>query len=135
LPIAERFRDLKLRIVAKTKLEQQHYYRGEHEQVAALATDDHVLTFPKGTYSDFGLGGPASELNRCWLIISLPERSRFAEAAEHASEAIRRATATQPAYTVGWTHRAAGMIHLLSGISAQARPLIAHATDAEMLPF
>jgi class 3 adenylate cyclase/tetratricopeptide (TPR) repeat protein len=128
LEIAERLRDLKLRIVAKTILEQQHYYRGEYARVVALATDDDALAFPKDTYSDFGVSGPPSELNRCWLIISLAELGRFAEAAEHASEAIRRATATQPAYTVGWAHWAAGMIHLLSGEWAQARPHIEHAT-------
>ncbi|MGH8702776.1 MAG: tetratricopeptide repeat protein, partial [Burkholderiales bacterium] len=45
------------------------------------------------------------------------------------AEAIRLAAPTQHAFTVGWAHNTAGMVHLLGGDSAKARPLFEHATQ------
>ena len=67
---------------------------------------------------------PASVFDRFWLVMSLAELGRFAEAAEYEAEAIRLAEPTQHAFTVGLAHFAAGMLHLLKGDWAKARSLI-----------
>jgi hypothetical protein len=51
-------------------------------------------------YETFGSAAPASVYDRFFLIISLTMLGRFAEAAEHAVEAIRLAGPTQHAFTV-----------------------------------
>jgi tetratricopeptide (TPR) repeat protein len=74
------------------------------------------------------MAAPPSIFDRCWLIWSLAEIGRFAEAAEPAAEAIRLAALTQHPFTVGVAHITAGRVHLLRGDWAQARPLIEHGT-------
>ena len=69
---------------------------------------------------------PPAVADRCWLVLSLVQLGRFAEAAEHAAEAIRLADPTQHATTVGLAHRASGMLHLTRGEWAQARKLSEH---------
>jgi tetratricopeptide (TPR) repeat protein len=127
--IAERLGDLRLRIPATTYLEQVHYLRGDHERVVALATDNLAVLPAEWVSEKFGITAPPSVYDRGWLIRSLAELGRFAEAAEHETEAIRLAAApSQSAFTVGWAHFAAGTVHLLRGDWAQARPLFEHAT-------
>ena len=77
-------------------------------------------------YEYFGQPRPASVYDRCWLVMSLAQLGRFAEAAEYEAEVIRLAEPTQHAYTVVMAHLAAGMLHLLKGDWAKARPLIEH---------
>jgi tetratricopeptide (TPR) repeat protein len=90
---------------------------------------DNLAVLPdEWIYETFGSAAPASVYDRCFLIISLTELGRFAEAAEHAAEAIRLAGPTQQAFTVGWAHWAAGEVHLKRGDLAKARPLLDHAT-------
>jgi hypothetical protein len=61
--------------------------------------------------------------------MSLAQLGRFAGAAEYDAERIRLAGPTQHAhaYTVVQAHRAAGMLYLLKGAWATARPPIEHA--------
>ena len=54
---------------------------------------------------------PASVFGRAWLIMSLAELGRFAEAAKYEAEAIQLAEPTQHAHTIGWAHFAASMLH------------------------
>src|SRR5262249_6677185 len=128
LEIAERLGDLRLRIPATTYLEQVHFLRGEHERVVALATDNLSALPAECDSKDFGLVISPPVYDRGWLIMSLAEIGRFAEAAGLEAEVIRLAAPTQHASTVGWAHWAAGMVHLLRGDWAQARPLVEHAT-------
>ena len=126
LEIAGRLGDLRLRILATTYLEQVHYYRGEYERVVELGTDNLAALPADWVYEYFGLAAPPSVYDRVWLVMSLAELGRFAEAAEHEAEAIRLAEPTQHAFTVGLAHLAAGTLHLLKGDWAKARSLIEH---------
>ena len=127
LEIAGRLEDLRLRILATTFLGQAHYCRGEYERAVELATDN-LAALPAGSdYESFGTAMPISIYDRYWLVRSLAQLGRFAEAAPYEAEALRLAEPTHHAYTVGLAHFAAGTLHLLKGDWAQARPLIEHA--------
>jgi tetratricopeptide (TPR) repeat protein len=87
LEIAERLGDLRLRIPATTHLEQAHYFRGEYERVVELVTDNLAALPPDWVYEYFGGTAPASVWDRCWLLMSLAELGRFADAAADEAEA------------------------------------------------
>src|SRR5262249_49812021 len=112
LEIAARLGDLRLRILTTTYLEQAHYWRGEYERAVALSIDNLAVLPGDWAYETFGSAAPASIYDRYFLTISLAELGRFAEAAEHAAEAIRLAGPTQHAFTVGLAHWAAGLVHI-----------------------
>jgi class 3 adenylate cyclase/tetratricopeptide (TPR) repeat protein len=125
LEIAGRLGDLGLRILTTGLLEPAHYYRGEYGRVVELATGNLAALPADWVYKYFvGMAVPASVYDRSWLVASLAQLGRFAEAAEYQAEAIRLAEATHHATTVGQAHRAAGMFHLLEGDWAKARALI-----------
>ncbi len=64
---------------------------------------------------------PISVFCRLWVVHSLAELGRFAEAAPHEAELLRLAGPSQHAYTVGEAHYATGMLHLRKGDWATAR--------------
>ena len=103
-----------------------HYFRGEYERVVELATDNLAALPADWVYEYFGNVAPASVYDRYWLVMSLAQLGRFAEAAEYEAEAIRLAEPTHHAFTVGLAHCAAGTLHLLKGDWAKARSLIEH---------
>ena len=74
----------------------------------------------------FGMAVPASIFGRAWLIMSLAELGRFAEAAKYEAEAIQLAKPTEHAHTIGFAQFAASMLHLLKGDWAEARLLVEH---------
>ena len=124
LAIAQRLGNLELRIVATTYLEQVHYFRGEYERVVELATDNLAALPVDWVYEHFGSATPASVSDRRWLVMSLAELGRFAEAVEYATEAIQLAEPTHHANTVGMAHYASGVLHLLRGDWAKARSML-----------
>jgi class 3 adenylate cyclase/tetratricopeptide (TPR) repeat protein len=124
LEIARRLGDLRLRIVSMGHLEQAHYYRGEYEHVVKLATDNLAALPVDWAHEYFGTAVPPSVFARGWLIMSLSELGRFAEAAKYEAETIRLADLTQHAHTIGWAHLAASMLHLLKGHWAKAHLLV-----------
>ena len=126
LEIAERLHDVPLRIVATSYLEQAHCYRGDYERVVALATDNLGALPADAINNHFGMAVPASIFDRAWLVMSLAELGRFAEAAKYEAEAIRIAEPTQHAFSIGWAHFAASMPHLLKGDWAKALSLVEH---------
>jgi tetratricopeptide (TPR) repeat protein len=81
-------------------------------------------------YEYFGTTLLISVLVRFWLLTSLAELGRFAEAAQYDAEALRLADPTQRAYTVGLAHVGAGRPHLLKGDWAKARSLIEYGLAA-----
>ena len=123
LGIAGRLGDLRLRLLTTTYLEQAHFSRGDYKRAVELTTDNLSALPADWVYEFLGNGMPVSIYDRHWLVLSLPELGRFAEAAEDAAEAIRLAEPTRHAYSVGMAHRAAGVFHLLKGDWAQARSL------------
>jgi class 3 adenylate cyclase/tetratricopeptide (TPR) repeat protein len=126
LKIAGQLGDLRLRILTTTQLELAHYYRGEYERVVELATENLAALPADWAYEYLGGSAPASVYDRAWLVMSLAQLGRFAEAAEHEAEAIRLAEPTRQAFTVGVAYRAAGMSHLLKGDWATARSRLEH---------
>jgi class 3 adenylate cyclase/tetratricopeptide (TPR) repeat protein len=120
LEIANRLGDLRLRILAASHLEQAHYYRGEYEHVVDFVTDNLMALPADWAHEYFGMSVPASVFGRAYLIMSLGELGRFAEAARYEAEATQLAEPTQHAHTVAWAHFAAGMLHLLKGDWARA---------------
>src|SRR5205823_14587745 len=73
-----------------------------------------------------GVATPTSVWDRGWLVMTLAQLGRFAEAAEYEAEAIRLAESTHRAFPVGLAYRAAGTLHVLKGDWAKARPRIEH---------
>jgi class 3 adenylate cyclase/tetratricopeptide (TPR) repeat protein len=126
LEIAERLGDLRLRILATSCLEQAYYYRGEYDRVVEFATDNLAALPADWVREYFGLTVPVSVFSRAWLIMSLAELGRFAEAARYEAEAIRLAESTQHVFAIGWAYFAASMLHLLKGDWARARSLVDH---------
>jgi tetratricopeptide (TPR) repeat protein len=126
LQIAGRLGDLRLRILTTTYLEQAHFFLGDYERVVELAIDNLAALPADWANEHFGTPMPISVFNRRWLVVSLAELGRFAEAAQYAAEALRLAAATHQAYSVGMAHFAAGTFHLLKGDWVKARSLMEH---------
>jgi len=126
LGIARVLGDLELRILTTSLLEYLHYSRGEYERAIELATDNLAVLPADRVYEYFGNVAPVSVHDRVWLVMSLAQLGRFAEAAEYEAEAVRLAEPTHHAFTVGFADWAAGTLHLLKGDWAKARSLIEH---------
>jgi tetratricopeptide (TPR) repeat protein len=126
LEIAGRLENLRLRILSSSYLVQTHYVRGEYDRVIELATGNLASLPADCVYDSFGLSAPPSVWDRTWLVMSLAELGRFAEAAKHEAEALRLAETTQHAFTVAFAHFAASALHLLEGNWSKARSLIEH---------
>jgi tetratricopeptide (TPR) repeat protein len=124
LEIAERLGDLRLRILATSYLELVHYWRGEYERAVELATQNLASLPVDWTYEHLGNTAPASVFDRHFLVMSLAELGRFAEAGAPEAEGMRLVEPTQHAFTVGLPYYAAGTRHLLAGDWAKARSLI-----------
>jgi class 3 adenylate cyclase/tetratricopeptide (TPR) repeat protein len=122
--IAGRLGDLRLRLLTTSQLEVAHYYRGDYERVVEMATDNLAVLPADSVYEFLGKAAPPSVEDRHWLVMSLAHLGRFREAAVHEAEAIRLAEPTQHAFTVGFAHRAAGMLYLLKGDWARAHSVI-----------
>jgi class 3 adenylate cyclase/tetratricopeptide (TPR) repeat protein len=124
LEIAERLDDLPLRIRARCSLEWVYYSLGEYARVIELATEN--LAAPPSGSIGFGSTAPTSVWDRCFLIVSLAQLGRFAEAAAHEPDVMRLAEETHNAFLIGLVHVAAGTRRLLEGDWAEARSLIEH---------
>src|SRR5262249_56488552 len=63
---------------------------------------------------------------RCWLVRSLAQLGRFAEAAKYEAEAIPLAESMHHVYSVGLAYYVGGTLNLLKGDWERARVLIEH---------
>jgi class 3 adenylate cyclase/tetratricopeptide (TPR) repeat protein len=126
LEIAQCLGDLRLRILTTSYLEQAYCYRGEYERAVEFATNNLAALPSDWVNENFGMTVPASIFDRAWLIMSLAELGRFAEAARYEAEVIGIAEPTQHAHSIGWAHFGASMPHLLKGDWANARSLVEH---------
>jgi class 3 adenylate cyclase len=120
LAIARRLRDLRLRLISTSYVAQAHYYEGEYQPVVALAADNLAALPAEWLYEVFddALGRrdtPLSVRDRGWLVMSLAELGRYAEAAEPATEAVRIAEATQSPFVIAWAHMSAGALYQRKG--------------------
>jgi tetratricopeptide (TPR) repeat protein len=124
LSIAGTLGDLGLRITTTTYLAHAHYLRGEYERVIELTTENLAALPADRVHEYFGGTSPPSVYDRLWLVMSLAQLGRFAEANGHAVEAIRLAGSTHHAFTLGVAYRAATTLELLKGDWTTARSLI-----------
>ena len=124
LDIARRLGDARLRMLATSYLEQAYYYRGEYAHVIEFAADILAALPADWIHEYFGMAVPASVFGRAWVIMSLAELGRFAEAAEYEAAVIQLAEPTQHAHTIGWAHFASSMLHLVKGDWGKARLLV-----------
>jgi len=127
LAIAGAMGDLRLRILTTTFLAQVQFFRGEYERVIELATDN-LSALPADWINDFfGSTGLVSVRDRFWLITSLAQLGRFADADGYEAEAIRLAEQTHHPSPIGLAYNAASRLHLLKGDWAKACSLSEHA--------
>jgi class 3 adenylate cyclase/tetratricopeptide (TPR) repeat protein len=124
--ISQRVGDLSLGVVTKSCLEEAYYYRGEYQHVVEIAIENLASLPTEWAHEYFGLAVPPSVFGRAWLIMSLAELGRFAEAGKYEAEALRLADPTEHAHTIGWAHLAATMLHLFKGDWAKAHSLVEH---------
>jgi DNA-binding SARP family transcriptional activator len=122
--------DLRLRILTTGYLEQVHYYRAEYERVVELATENIAALPAEWLYEYLGNAVPPAVWERSWLVMSLAQLGRFAEAATHEAEGIRLAEPTRHAYSIWYAHFAAGTLHPLKGEWGTARELAEHGLKA-----
>jgi tetratricopeptide (TPR) repeat protein len=118
--------DLELRILATGFLEQAHYYRGEYERVLALTADNLAALPADWVGRNFGGVQSAAVYDRHWLVGSLAELGRFAEAAAYEAEILRLAEQARHVQTIGVGYNTAGMLYLLKGDWVKARSLLEH---------
>jgi len=126
LEIAGSLADLSLRITAMSCREQLYYYGGHYHHVVKLAIDN-LAALPCNEASEFGATAPPAVYDRVWIILSLAQLGRFADAAQYEASAIRLAEQTQNAFSVGVTHRAAGILYLMKGDWLKASSLLERA--------
>jgi class 3 adenylate cyclase/tetratricopeptide (TPR) repeat protein len=125
LTIAERMGDSASRIETETHLTMVHYYRCEYERVVTLATATLEAMVDGLVYYAANVPGPIYVQR--WLVRSLSELGRFAEADPLAHEMVRLAEATHSGYAIGMAQVTAGWCQLAKGDWAQARPLVERA--------
>jgi tetratricopeptide (TPR) repeat protein len=131
LEMAGRLGDLRLRILAPTYLAQAHFYRGDFERAVELASDSLAALPADWVHEPFGYSPiPISVYCRNWVVRSLAELGRFAEAAPYEAELLQLAGPTQHAFTVGAANNAASLLHLRKGDWATARSVIEHGIAA-----
>jgi transcriptional regulator with AAA-type ATPase domain/tetratricopeptide (TPR) repeat protein len=122
LEITGRLGDLRFRILAPTYLAQAHFFRGDFERAVELATDSLAALPADWVHEPFGYSPiPIPIYCRLWVVHSLAELGRFAEAAPYEAELLRLAGPTQHAFAVGAAHNAASWLHLRKGDWATAR--------------
>src|SRR5207245_1245393 len=119
LEIAGRLGDLRLRLLIANGLVQMHYPGAEYERVVELTTDNLAALPADWVYDYFERPVPVSVLDRAWLVMSLAQMGRFAEATEYEAEATRLAKPTERAFTLCMAHRAAGW---LAHVNLGSRP-------------
>jgi tetratricopeptide (TPR) repeat protein len=125
LAIADRLGDTTLRTVTETYLELVYFYRADHARVVELATAN--LSAPlSGGYIASSI--PRAVYARCYLLRSLAELGRFAEALPQARDVIEQAEPTQSHYPLGMAHMAAGWCLVAKGDWAEAWPHIERGT-------
>jgi len=122
--IAERAADLRLGVITKSCLEEAYYYRGEYQRVVEIGVENLAALPAEWAHEYLGLAVPPSVFGRAWLVMSLAELGRFAEAAKYEAEAIQLAEPTQHAHTIGWAYLAASILHLFKGDWGKARALV-----------
>ena len=129
LAIAHALPDVSRRMTVANSLGQAHYLRGEYERAVELTTGNLAVSSadvgPRGeTHPRHAAFRRVSSLG--WLLMSLAQLGRFAEAAPYEADVLRTAEETSWAVNVLLAHGAAGTLRLDKGDLAEARLRIEH---------
>ena len=130
--IARGLGDPELWFLARSALGATYYLRAEFDEAVRLATENLAAFPPLQAGASPGDPRLAEMLvtNRSFLIRSLSELGRFAEAAPHEAEAIRLAESAQHPFAIGLLYYGAGALHLGKGDWAKARSLLEQSVAA-----
>ncbi len=125
LTIARKLGDLEMSIRSTNYLAQAALYRGDYQRVVELTTESLAALPPDWAHKRFvGPATLASVYSRSFLVVSLAELGRFAEAAEHEAEALRLAESMLHApVSVGVAHLGASLSNIFQGEWTRARAL------------
>ena len=127
LDVAGRVGDLRLRILTTNFLALVYYNLGDFERSAALALENVVALPTEWTYELLGNIAPSSTYDRFWLVMSLAQLGRFAEAAQYEAEARRLIEPLHHPMTIGVHYFGAGTLELLKGDLPAAHSLLGRA--------
>jgi class 3 adenylate cyclase/tetratricopeptide (TPR) repeat protein len=123
LEIADASGDVGLRIATTTSLEQTHFYRGDYQQVVALATANLNAAAARPIDGLLRASAPPSVFDRHWLVRGLAQLGRFSEATEPADTMIRLADQMHSPIAQGLARFAAATVHMWKGNWRMAREL------------
>jgi len=113
--IAQKQEDLGLSLFAASSLVEVHYQRGDLSRATKLANDVLEALPESWVLRTFGSATPVSIYTRYYLILGLAGLGRFDEAAVSEAETIQLAEKTQHAFTIGFAHNAAAILHVARG--------------------
>jgi class 3 adenylate cyclase/tetratricopeptide (TPR) repeat protein len=130
LNIAGTMKDLPLRVLSTSPLEQVYYYLAEYQRVVELATANLAGVPRDWPHEPLGNSVPTSVFDRLWLVRSLCELGRFVQAAEEATKMIALAEPTQHASSVSMAYIVAGELRLRQGDWMKARSLLERSITA-----
>jgi len=114
LATAEALEDFAVRINANVRLGRVHYARGDYELSVDVFTKNVELLTGEATAELFGLLQPPSIYSRTWLVGSLVELGRFAEARAAAESSLQIARSLDP-WIANFSYVALGFIDLRTG--------------------
>jgi class 3 adenylate cyclase/tetratricopeptide (TPR) repeat protein len=118
LALAHALGDSELHIETTSRLGMAHCFRCDYMRVLELFADNAWSRLSNSP----GMSNMLVQ-NYSYLIMSLAELGRFAEAAEYEIEMIRLTESTRHAHRIGFAHRAAATFRLLKGDWQKARAL------------
>jgi predicted ATPase len=120
LSIARELGDHRLELATRMYMARARLSRGEFRTAIALFQDI-IRDMEERQLDKFlDLPVPPAIFARSNLATSLAEVGAFAEAAAHASEAVRRATAVAQPESIMWAYWGMGLVALIQGASGEA---------------
>jgi class 3 adenylate cyclase/tetratricopeptide (TPR) repeat protein len=127
--IAGRLGDLRLRILASSFRAQLSFYRGDYQAAVDQARENLAALPVELPGESFGVAVTPPVWERYWLILSLGQLGRFAEAAGVEGEMLRLAESTLNPVALSMALMVAGYLRLVRGDCTPARGFLERATS------
>lgn len=121
--------DFALEVVANFFLGQGYFQVGDYRCAVDHCRRNVVVLKDERAYERLGLTGLPSVLSRIWLAWSLAERGEFAEAIEHANDALSVAEGAGQAYSIAAACLSIGQVELIRGALEQAVPVLERSAE------
>jgi len=133
--IADSLRDLDLQTLTTTFLEQVHFHLANYPLVIELAEQNLARLPPERAREFFGNQSPPAVYDRFWLVESLAQLGRFADAGQIAPSMLEVAESLDHAWTLGLALVATGKLHLFRGDWQRAKPLLDRGVEVTRAGF